>query len=301
MPRRSAARLGLMLVLAGCSRASSNEASESHAARPLPAPTSVTLDTGELHAELRLPRLAPGKPAPLLVMLHGLGSSGAELEASGWLDFAARSGIAWLAPSGPFDRQGRRFWDAGPSCCNFDQLAVDHVAALSTLLERALDAANIDPERVIVGGHSNGAFMAHRLACERPDRVSGVIAIAGAGPLDPSACKPPRRLRVLQIHGDADPIVPYLGGHVFQRPSLPELLSAPKTVSNWAALLGCGPTPVPLAPIDLEPALAGPETQVLRYTSCKAGQLELWTVSGGAHNVGFGPSTPAAVWEFMSR
>jgi len=300
MSFRTLALFGLALIGASCARPRSTPAAESSSPAPAPPPAPSPALEGALDAPLHMPALAPGAKAPLLVMLHGLGGSAAQIEAgSDWLDFANRHGIAWLAPSGPLDRSGRRFWNAGP-CCNFDQLPVDHVAALSSLIERAVQNPSIDRARVVVGGHSNGAFMAHRLACERPDLIRGVIAIAGTGPLDPSACRAPGALRVLQIHGDADPIVPYAGGHLFQSPALPEHLSAAETASNWAKLLGCGTTPVARAPFDLEAAIPGPETRVLAYSGCKSGRVELWTVTGGGHNVGFRAPAPAAVWAFLS-
>lgn len=268
-------------------------------------PASLPLDSSSpasLEAVLHLPALAPGETAPLLLMLHGLGASGEQLEAgSDWRELAQRRRIAWLSPNGPRDRHGRRFWDAGPSCCNFERLPVDHVAALADLIERSLASGRIDRSRVIVGGHSNGAFMAHRLACERPDLVSGVIAIAGTGPLDPAACKTARTLRVLQIHGEADPIVTYAGGHLFRSPSLPRHLSAPVTAANWAEQLGCGAEPVKLAPLDLEAELAGAETHRWSYPGCKSGKVELWTVTGGGHNVAFRTPAPAAVWSFLTN
>jgi polyhydroxybutyrate depolymerase len=259
-------------------------------------------DVPELDAKLHLPASGGGTKVPLLLMLHGLGASARDIESSSdWLAFADQHGIAWLAPSGPFDRQGRRFWNAGASCCNFDQIEVDHVAQLAALIERTVATPGIDRARVFVGGHSNGAFMAHRLACERPDLIHGVIALAGTGPLDPALCKRPRDLRVLQVHGDADPIVPYAGGHLFRSPSLPTHLSALETTRNWAGLLGCDPAPVARAPVDVEPALPGAETRVQSYRDCKAGKVELWTVVGGGHLVGFRSPAPAAIWAFLSE
>lgn len=235
-------------------------------------------------------------------MLHGLGASAREIESgSNWLVFASEHGIAWLAPDGPFDQHGRRFWDAGPSCCNFDRLPVDHVAALAALIERTLATPGIDRSRVFVGGHSNGAFMAHRLACERPDLVRGIIALAGTGPMDPTRCKPPVALQVLQIHGDADPIVPYAGGHLFRNPGLPEHLSAPDTARNWASLLGCDLAPRELPTVDLEASIQGRETHVQTFPNCKRGRVELWTVTGGSHLIGFRSPAPAAIWAFMSQ
>ena len=218
------------------------------------APVTTGRASWLLGAELHVPPVAAGKKVPLMIMLHGLGSSGTSLErASDWPAFAKQHDIAWIAPNGSVDGRGNPFWNAGPSCCNFDHLAVDHVAALAELIQQVIRSAPIDRARVYVGGASNGGFMAHRLACERPELVSGILALAGTGPLDRSACKvPPRQLRVVQVHGTADPIVLYAGGHLFKNPALPESLSAEKTVKDWATALACQDAPQTLPAVDLE-------------------------------------------------
>jgi polyhydroxybutyrate depolymerase len=255
-----------------------------------------------LEAPLHLPSNLPaGAKVPLLVMLHGLGSSAEMIEQlSEWPKFAEEHGLAWIAPNGPLDSKSRRFWDAGPSCCNFEQQEVDHVAELSALIEHVAGSGPIDRERIFVGGYSNGGFMAHRLACERPELVRAVISVAGSGPLDRSSCKTPVSLRVLQIQGDADPIVTYAGGHLFKDQKLPEHLSARKTVEDWAARLGCRAQPVALEPVDFEANLPGLETRRERYQGCKLGGVELWTVAGGAHYIGFRAPGPSAIWQFLN-
>jgi polyhydroxybutyrate depolymerase len=267
------------------------------------APTASVAPADRLEAALHLPA-KPGQDhkLPLLIMLHGLGSSAEDIEASGdWPAFATQHDLAWVVPNGPRDRNGRRFWNAGPSCCNFDALPVDHVAALAELIQRLVATAPIDAARVFVGGYSNGGFMAHRFACERPDLVRGIVSIAGTGPLDRSACKAPSSLRVLQIHGDADPIVTYEGGHLFKNASLPEHASARKTVADWAAALGCRSTPVAEPALDLEPSLPGAETRSESYEGCKSGSVKLWTIAGGSHYVAFRAPAPSAIWDFLSR
>lgn len=267
-----------------------------------PAP-SVSKMFAELATQLHLPsRQASGTRVPLLIMLHGLGSSSETIERySDWPAFAEQAGVAWAAPDGPFDRRGRRFWDAGPSCCNFDRVPVDHVAALGALIERFGSEPRIDRARVFVGGYSNGGFMAHRLACERPELVAGIVSIAGSGPLDGSGCRTPKSLRVLQVQGDADPIVTYAGGHLFQDPRLPEHASAQQTLRDWAGRLGCVGEPRALAPLDLESKLPGEETRVSSYEGCAQGSVALWTVRGGQHMIGFSAPAPSAIWSFLSR
>jgi len=246
--------------------------------------------------------MAPGQKVPLLLILHSLGTSAEDVAAkTDWPSVADQQGIAWLAPNGPIDAQGRRFWDAGPECCNFDGPPLDHVAALRKLLERVLVGAPIDRERVFVGGTSNGGFMAHRLACAAPDLVAGIVSIAGAGPSENPTCMPAQSLRVLQIHGDADPIVTYGGDHLFQDPKLPRHPSAEQTVGAWAVRLGCSDRPIEAPPLDLEAHRPGIDTRVTRYEGCSRGQVELWTVTGGGHYLAYRSPAPEIIWRFLNR
>ncbi len=294
--------VALTVAMLGCRRdpePARATATSSGVAPAASAPSTPSIVDTELH----LPReLRTGERLPLLVMLHGLGGSGDDIaRGSDWPQFAERRRIAWIAPSGPQDRQGRRFWNAGASCCNFDQLPVDHVAELRAVIERALASAPIDKQRVFLGGFSNGGFMAHRFGCEAPDLVRGIVSISGSGPLEPVTCRAAGALRVLQIQGDADPVVTYAGGHLFRNPALPEHASAQKTVGDWAARLGCNPAVESAGDFDFEARLPGAETRVSRFVGCKSGQVQLWTVAGGAHVLGFQAPGPESIWRFLTE
>jgi polyhydroxybutyrate depolymerase len=274
------------------------EAAPSRSSAPLPE-TAPRLD-----ARLHLPaQLAAGQKAPLLLMLHSIGTSAEDIETrTDWPKFAESAGVAWMAPNGPKDALGRRFWDAGESCCNFGGKRLDHVAALRELLERTLrETPSLDASRVFIGGISNGGFMAHRFACEAPELIRGVVSISGAGPLEPVACKTPTSLRVLEVHGEKDPIVAYGGGHFLNLPLLPEHASAKKTFGDWASRLGCMGESTEGEAIDFEKRYPGSETKVLRYQQCEHGAVELWTVLGGDHYLAFYEPSPHAIWQFLNR
>jgi polyhydroxybutyrate depolymerase len=256
-----------------------------------------------LEARVHLPsQLAAGQKAPLLIMLHSIGTSAEDIETrTDWPKFAEAQGVAWLAPNGPKDALGRRFWDAGKSCCNFSGKRLDHVGALRELLERTLrETPSLDASRVFIGGISNGGFMAHRFACESPELIRGVVSISGAVPLEPVTCKTPTSLRVLEVHGEKDPIVAYAGGHFLDTPLLPAHASAKETLSDWARRLGCAGEPTAGEPIDFEQRYPGRETQVLRYQQCEHGAVELWTVLGGDHYLAFHEPSPRAIWQFLN-
>jgi polyhydroxybutyrate depolymerase len=250
---------------------------------------------------LHLPANTSGGPLPLLVFLHGLGGSGAELTSALHLDEMAEAfGFAFLAPDGVLDSSGRRFWNASDSCCNFDGIAVDHVAMLRRWIAEAGADHRVDPRRVYVVGFSNGGFMAYRAACEFGSLLAGIVSIAGAGPGDTSACHPDKPLSVLQIHGDRDPIVKFDGGHLFADARRPRYPSAQKSLGYWAKFDACDDEATPARVLDLNPRLPGAETVVWRYAGCSGRHVELWKIAGGDHTAGLSRYGLKAILDFIA-
>lgn len=227
------------------------------------------------------PGIAPSAKRPLVVFLHGLGATGAGLVRS--LDvatLATQLGFSFVAPDGPKDHFGRRFWNAGRDCCDFDGANPPHVSLIGNL-PTALEASGAATfGDVVIVGFSNGAFMAHRLACDVP-RVTAIVAFAGAEPEDEDPpCQPAHPVRVVMVHGDSDHVVPYAGGPVLGDTTR-VVPSAEKGAADWAARNGCAGAPKHRRE-DLSPALAADETRIDAYTGCKA-PVELWTVAGADH------------------
>jgi polyhydroxybutyrate depolymerase len=309
MRHRAALLLGLSFLVLHCKSKPAAPLpappSEAHTAEPsakAPPLTTTPTTLPRLETELHLPSdVKQGERLPLMLVLHGLGASSETLaRGTDWPRFLEAQRVAWLMPDGPKDRSGRRFWDAGPSCCNLDQLPVDHVEQFRELITRTLRENPIDPERVFVAGYSNGGFMAHRLGCELRPLIRGIVSISGVGQSNASPCPPGPPLRVLQIHGTDDDIVAYAGGHLFGKDSYPEHVSAEKTISDWAARLGCG-QPAPEETLDFEAKLADKETNVKRFGQCSGGRVELWTVAAGSHYIGFRSPSQEAIWRFLNR
>ena len=74
--------------------------------------------------------------------------------------------------------------------------ADDDAAYLRELVAAAANLWRVDFGRIYAYGHSNGAAMAYRLACEASDLFAGVIAFAGVPPPVDSAvgcARAPRR------------------------------------------------------------------------------------------------------------
>lgn len=136
---------------------------------------------------------APGRPAPLAVMLHGAGGT-AEHGMSLLADRADAAGLVLLAPSS----RGST-WDViaggfGPDVARLD-------AALAEVFARCA----VDPERVAVGGFSDGASYALSLGITNGDLFTHVIAFA-PGFMAPSGQVGAPRFYV--AHGTRDAVLP---------------------------------------------------------------------------------------------
>lgn len=240
-------------------------------------------------------------PVPLLVLLHGLGGTGRGLAES--LQFSMRAsaaGFAYQAPEGSLDHSGRQFWNASASCCNFDDLNVDHLAVLRELVQRSVADPRIDGSRVYLVGYSNGGFMAQRAACELADLFRGVVSISGAGPGKQASCRPQKRVSVLLIHGDADPIVRFTGGYLFADRRRPRHPSAQRSAARWASWNGCSRRARHEETLDLDPRIHGGETDVFRY-ECPDAPVELWRIRGGDHSSGLSRRAISALFRFIRK
>lgn len=243
------------------------------------------------------------KATPLVLLLHGFGVDGAtQFAIFGFSALADERNVIVAYPDGTEYKDGNRFWNATDACCGTGRTPPDDVAYLTAVVHDVEKRYHVDPKQVFVVGHSNGAFMAHRLACDRADVFAAAVSLAGAQWLDVSHCKPSRPIAVAQVHGDADGTIQYGGGSNLQADgSLVPYPSAQQTVADWAKLDGCTGALVDTGKtLDLETTLAGNETKVSRYDGCPAGiAVELWTIQGGSHIPSFGPAWGTSVLDFL--
>ncbi len=252
----------------------------------LPAPHTDTLGGARPVAVTVPDNWTPEKKWPLVLVLHGYGASG--LVQSAFLGVEARAtqyGYVTLAPDGTRDPGGSLFWNATPACCDFGNVKVDDVAYLTGLIDAAIKDLAVDPARVYVVGHSNGGFMAYRLACEKSEKITAIAVIAGATNPDPTVCGTPKAVNVLHIHGTNDDTIKYDGGTLtisgFGGAAYP---SAKDSMSQWLTRNGCGTTSTSTGTGDFDMSVAGEETERLSYTGCPSGiVVDHWKMNGAKH------------------
>jgi polyhydroxybutyrate depolymerase len=241
------------------------------------------------------------QPAPLLILLHGYSSSGREHDAYFNLaPVADARGFVYAYPDGTVDSQGNRFWDATDACCDFDRTGADDVAYLTSVIADIRAKLAIDPKRIDLIGHSNGGFMAYRLACDEAGVVAAIVSLAGATFANPADCAPSAPVSVVEIHGTADDVIRYEGG-TLSDVGPPAATTSPypgaeATAEAWANYDGCGGTSTRLgAKVDVDADLASgtdpAETSVAEWSGCKSGAtVQLWTIPDGGHGPSISPS-----------
>jgi polyhydroxybutyrate depolymerase len=236
--------------------------------------------------------------APLVIGLHGYTSNGTELESYMRLTAESdRAGFVYAYPDGSVDPRGDHYWDATDACCDFYGLQPDNSRFLSDLITTIEGSYRIDPARVYLIGHSNGAFMTLRMACDHADQIAAIVAFNGATWQDASKCRPSAPVSVLAIHSDADEQIAIGGGEI----NGVKYPSADRTVADWLGYDGCANAGSDGPSLDLAADVSGAETSVRTYTGCcKAGAVvQAWTIKGGRHVPKLDPGFARVVTDFM--
>jgi polyhydroxybutyrate depolymerase len=162
----------------------------------------------------------------LVIGLPGYGRTSEELAAQSRIPARAMAaGVLAVLPQG-----------AGPAkSWNFSgTTGNDDLAFLSALVTQLAATECADPARVVITGISDGGEMAGSAACALPGTFRAVVMVAAS--IDPRVgCHP---IRIVAVHGDADPVDPYRGGPD-GRPGYPAIPPADAAIAAWAAMDGC--------------------------------------------------------------
>ena len=229
-------------------------------AQPVAAPGdyNFTLMVGEVqrHALLHIPPGYDGaEPLPLVMMLHGGGGSSRSVAfETGWSAKADGESFIVLYPDALAEDPARpssflgnpQLWNDGSDRFHQEGTPPDDVGFLTKLVKELSDRLALDPQRVFVAGHSNGAAMAFRFAAERSDLVRAFAAVAGA--CWPDQLHLSRPVPLCYITGLADPLNPMEGGV----PAFANGIEAGRgkakppvkeTIRRWTEALGCPDDP----------------------------------------------------------
>ncbi|GAA2673199.1 alpha/beta hydrolase family esterase [Actinoplanes palleronii] len=264
-----------------------------------PASGTGTVEIGGRPVTVHVPdSYDPARPAPLVLALHGYTSDAPELETFLRLTPESdRRGFVYVYPDGSTDDRGDRFWNATDACCGLSGAKPDDSRYLSDLISTVQGSYRIDGARVYLIGHSNGAFMAFRMACDHADQIAAIVAVNGATWNDPARCRPSEPVSVLAVHSTDDEAIAFTGGAI-DGVAYP---SAATTVTRWLGYDRCASAGRDAPGLDLVTDLPAAETSVRTYRQDCAGgsSVQQWTINGGTHVPHLGPAFAPAVTDFL--
>lgn len=268
------------------------------AAEPGATTGSMTFDGIERTWRLYVPNSLPAdERVPLVVGLHGgLGSGEQFARNSGFDDEAEAGAFIAVYPDGV-----GATWNGGRCCGLAAATDVDDVGFIAALIDQVEADYPVDPARVYATGHSNGAIMSFRLACELSGRIAAIAVVAGS--LETGDCSPSRPVSVLLIHGDADLNHPLEGGQGPNSIANVDFTSVADTMETIRAAMSC------------EAATTSAEdggVTTTTWSACPSGaDVQLKVIAGASHawpgSTGISISGPpsqlldatSTIWSFL--
>lgn len=230
--------------------------------------------------------LSLSTPVPLVILLHGSGSTPESLISWSRFDNLASQQSFVVASLSSGVNPG---WVAFES--QKSEVDVDYMRSEITALVRT---QNIDPNRVFVVGFSAGGAMAYRAACELASQIAGIGVVSAKFGMT-TTCHPARAVAVMGVFGTGDRLIPFGGTARVEAPAA--------SIARWRAFDSC-----PATSADSGSGVVS--TQI--WQPCAAGTAVSYTViQGGLHTwsgaPGLDPSAPnaqfpatTALWNFLS-
>lgn len=213
--------------------------------------------------EYRIALPPGGAPAGVYLFFHGYESSAADqMQAADLIATARAHGLAFAAPDGI----GHTWSFAGSP--SHDR---DDTRFAGEVLDDLQRRFGFGPDRVVVGGFSQGASMAWTVACHLGNRVAGAVTFSGVfwDPLpQPSDCQaaPP----LVHFHGRADRTFPLAGRAIGDRWHQGDTFRSLKVLEDRA---GCG------LGADMPVTVAG--IACAQVQGCERGPITLCLHDGG--------------------
>ena len=253
-----------------------------------------------------------GPQVPLVLVLHGADSNGTEAARyTSMSTLADREGFIVVYPDGAPGRANSdrgRTWNAVHCCGKAYQNDIDDLGFLTALIEKMLATYPVDPKRIYVVGHSNGAMMAYKLAAEKSELIAAIAPISGTIGGDPDTSDADHTLKIVPnpempvavaiFHGTADHVVPYQDqpGATFGDTRYD--LSVNESSRFWSRANGCHP---------VAESESRPPVTIKRYGACNA-QGEVWVYSLKDYRHMWNMASPILadksstdlIWEFLA-
>lgn len=214
------------------------------------------------------------RPVAVVLSFHGFTGTGEGMEkSSGFSELADTQDFLAVYPQGLRNAiNGKYFWaDVGPI-----DFGVDDVLFVSDILNDLQAKYCVDAHRIYAMGFSNGGGLTYLLACRLAGRVASFGPMSANYYAIPGGCHPGRPVSILNIHGSADPLLPYNGTSENVNPDWP-LPPVLQYLQAWATRDGCtsGPTVF----------LKEPRVTGMQWQDCKGNSsIVHYRIENGGHS-----------------
>lgn len=208
---------------------------------------------------------------PIVFFLHGLGDNITRLDNEyHFQQLADRYQWIMVAPQALNGGIGN-MWNAG-----LGNGSVDDAGFLMALYDTLAAHYPVDTDSLFFTGFSMGGFMSHRMAIEHGDRINACAPVSGLISHEMANQTASVPVKMLHIHGTADPVVGYDGNSQY----FGNLgLGVASVIDYWKGVNHCSGDPT----IDTLPDLRNDGLRFVRYTYVGDAPLQHIKVIGGVH------------------
>lgn len=216
---------------------------------------------------------------PLIMMLHGGGSTGVQMQRfTRFNNLADRDSFIVVYPDG-----WKKHWNDHRYGEDLQKEKKDDVKFLITLADYLIRKHHADSTRVFVAGMSNGAIMALFLAQQVPQRIRAIASVCGGIPENYFASyRLPVPISIMIINGTEDPLVHYAGGPIgksgWQRGAV---VPTDSLVNKLVTLNQCHPRDSLFSFPDIN--LKDMSSATKRIWRCAGSEIQFIRVNGGGH------------------
>jgi polyhydroxybutyrate depolymerase len=247
----------------------------------------------------------------VVFVFHGLGQSAEQIrDYSFFNNIADTAGFVVVYPQGFNNGWNVGFALGNPTTTDdvdFTEKIIQFLYHNSNLCAGGV-CEGIDTNSIFSCGMSNGGFFSYHLACNLSNRMAAIASVTGSMTENTlNQCNPTKPVPVLEIHGDADLVVPYTGSALSGAKSIPHVLN------YWRDHNGCpaNPTSQPL------PDLVSTDNSTVTayyYAPCNQGSMilhyKVWegghcwpgsAVAPGLGNTNMDIDASKEIWKFFKQ
>lgn len=161
----------------------------------------------------------------LIITLHGAPGYMAKVAGIFDANMLEEKGYLVISPNG----NGSAWqWDS-----NTDANISDDSNYIANLIDYAHANYTIEGDKARIFGYSAGGFMAYTLACHIPEKLVGIVALAGQYRGDFAACTTTTAVAIHHLHSPTDMEVPVKGR------ASGNIKSVEDTINHWLGINGC--------------------------------------------------------------